>query len=28
MPMSVAKAGLSEKELSIEQFASALMKEV
>lgn len=28
MPMSVKKAGLSEKELSIEQFASALMKEV
>ncbi len=28
MPMSVTKAGLSEKELSIEQFASALMKEV
>jgi len=28
MPMSVSKAGLSEKELSIEQFASALMKEV
>ncbi|MEP1744054.1 MAG: chemotaxis response regulator protein-glutamate methylesterase [Kangiellaceae bacterium] len=28
MPMSVARAGLSEKELSIEQFASALMKEV
>lgn len=28
MPMSVAKAGLSQKELSIEQFASALMKEV
>jgi len=28
MPMSVAKAGLSEKEYSIDQFASALMKEV
>jgi len=28
MPMSVAKAGLSEKEYAIEQFASALMKEV
>lgn len=28
MPMAVAKAGLSEKEYPIEQFASALMKEV
>jgi len=28
MPMSVVKAGLSEKEFAIDQFASALMKEV
>ncbi len=28
MPMSVSRAGLSEKEFAIEQFASALMKEV
>ncbi len=28
MPMSVSRAGLSERELAIEQFASALMKEV